>query len=425
MGDFLSRLSRGITAVLILFLLVGCAKVRAIDEVPQIELGEPSFFPTLEGLTDAPIAGGNKVEFLHNGDALFPAMLREIKQAKSTITFAQYLFKGGTLARELVQSFAERCGAGVKVYLLLDSHGSSEVPDDLTALLKQGGCNLEFFRRIRAPQVILPWKLLRYNYRNHRRILVVDGKVGFTGGYGISDAWLGDGRTEDHWRDTNLRIEGPAVKYLQAAFTESWFETTGDLLGGDGFFPNPEPRGKTPAQVVKSSPVGGSFQNYLLYLLSITSAKKSILITNPYFIPDERMIDALLDAAGRGIRVVVLVPGKIDHKITYIASRRYYGQMLLGGVEIFEYMPALLHSKTMVVDGVWATVGSTNFDNRSFALNEELNLTLYDRPLARQLEQTFAEDLKHARKITYEEWDNRSFKEKFFELFTFPVEEQL
>ena len=180
-----------------------------------------------------------------------------------------------------------------------------------------------------------------------------------------------------------------------------------------------------PAQVVKSSPVGGSFQNYLLYLLSINSAKKSILITNSYFIPDERMIDALLQAAQRGVKVNVLVPGKIDHKITYRASRRNYGRMLLGGIVIYEYMPALLHSKTMVVDGVWATVGSTNFDNRSFALNEELNLTLHDRTLAGELEQAFWQDVKFARKITYEEWQDRGLKEKFFELFTFPVEEQL
>jgi cardiolipin synthase len=393
--------------------------------VPEIEIGEPSFFPTIESLTDAPIVVANKVELLENGNAVFPAMLREIKNAKSSITFAQYLFKGGSLANEFAQSFADRCQAGVNVYLLLDSHGSSEVPDEISGKMSKAGCNLEFFRRVRAPQVILPWKLLRYNYRNHRRILVVDGRIGFTGGYGISDAWLGDGRTPDHWRDTNLRVEGPAVKYLQAAFTESWFETTGDLLGGERFFPRLEPRGTTPTQIVKSSPVGGSFQNYLLYLLSITSAKKSILITNSYFIPDERMIDSLLEAARRGVRVVVLVPGKIDHKITYRASRRYYGQMLLGGVEIFEYMPALLHSKTMVVDGLWATVGSTNFDNRSFALNEELNLTLYDRALARHLETTFAEDLKYSRKITYEEWQARGIKEKFFELFTFPVEEQL
>jgi cardiolipin synthase A/B len=410
---------------LILLLLIGCAKVRAITDVPEITIGDTTFFPTLEALTDAPIVGGNKIDVLHNGDAIFPAMLREIKNAKSSITFAQYLFKGGSLAREFALSFAERCQAGIKVYILLDSHGSSEAPEEIPAMMRKAGCQLQYFRRIRAPQVVLPWKLVQYNYRNHRRILVVDGRIGFTGGYGISDAWMGDGRTPDHWRDTNVRVEGPAVRFLQAAFTESWLETTGNLLGGDELFPRLEPQGKIPLQFVKSSPVGGSFQNYLLYLLSITSAKKSILITNSYFIPDDRMIEALLEATARGVRVIVLVPGKIDFKITYRASRRHYGEMLLGGVEIFEYSPALLHSKTMVVDGVWATIGSTNFDNRSFALNEELNLALYDKSVAQGLEERFAEDLKHSRRITYEEWAARGIKEKLFELFAFPVEEQL
>jgi len=409
---------------LILALLMGCAKVRAITEVPEIQLGDPSFFPTIEAYADAPIIGANKIDILQNGDELFPAMLRDIKSAKSTITFAQYLFKGGTLARELAQSFADRCRAGVKVYILLDDHGS-EAPDEILEIMRQAGCHLDYFRRVRAPQVILPWKLLQYNYRNHRRILVIDGRIGFTGGYGISDDWLGDGRTPEHWRDTNVRVEGPAVKDLQAAFTDSWLETTGNILGGGEFFPRLEAKGHVSLQFVKSSPVGGSFQNYLLYLLSIVSAKKSILITNPYFIPDDRMTEALLDAAARKVRVTVLVPGKIDFKITYRASRRHYGRMLLGGIQIYEYSPALLHSKTMVVDGVWATIGSTNFDNRSFALNEELNLTLYDRPLAQSLEAIFAEDLRHSRQITYEEWDARGLKEKFFELFSFPVEEQL
>ncbi len=410
---------------LILLLLIGCAKVRAVTAVPEITIGDATFFPTLEALTDAPIVGGNKIDVLHNGDAIFPAMLREIKNAKSSITFAQYLFKGGSLAREFALSFAERCQSGIKVYILLDSHGSSEAPEEIPAMMRKAGCQLQYFRRIRAPQVVLPWKLVQYNYRNHRRILVIDGRIGFTGGYGISDAWMGDGRTPDHWRDTNVRVEGPAVRFLQAAFTESWLETTGNLLGGDEFFPRLEPQGKIPLQFVKSSPVGGSFQNYLLYLLSITSAKKSILITNSYFIPDDRMIEALLEATARGVRVIVLVPGKIDFKITYRASRRHYGEMLLGGVEIFEYSPALLHSKTMVVDGVWATIGSTNFDNRSFALNEELNLALYDKSVAEGLEERFAEDLKHSRRITYEEWAARGIKEKLFELFAFPVEEQL
>ncbi len=301
---------------LILALLIGCAKVRAITDVPEIQLGDPAFFPTIEAYADAPIIGANKIDILQNGDELFPAMLRDIKSAKSTITFAQYLFKGGTLARELAQSFADRCRAGVKVYILLDDHGS-EAPDEILEIMRRAGCHLDYFRRVRAPQVILPWKLLQYNYRNHRRILVIDGRIGFTGGYGISDDWLGDGRTPNHWRDTNVRVEGPAVKDLQAAFTDSWLETTGNILGGGEFFPRLEAKGHVSLQFVKSSPVGGSFQNYLLYLLSIVSAKKSILITNPYFIPDERMTQALLDAAARKVRVTVLVPGKIDFKITY------------------------------------------------------------------------------------------------------------
>jgi cardiolipin synthase len=351
-------------------------------------------------------------------------MLAEIKKAKHTITFAQYLYEDGAIAYDLANAFAERCQAGVKGNILLDSHGTN-TPDDIPAIMREAGCDVQYFRRVEAPQVIFIWKLLRYNYRNHRRILVIDGKVGFTGGYGIKDTWLGDGHTEGHWRETNARLEGPIVKSLQAAFTESWLETTGAMLGGEDYFPRLEPRGKLPVQIVKSSPVGGSFQNYMLFLLSITSAKKSILITNPYFIPDDRMIDALVNAAGRGVEVIVLVPGKIDHKITYRASRREYGRLLLSGIQIYEYMPALMHAKTMVVDGIWATIGSTNFDNRSFALNEELNLTVYDGGIAERLHKIFLDDLKHSKKITYEAWKARGWKEKFFELFAFPVKDLL
>jgi cardiolipin synthase len=406
-------------------LVLGCAKVRDIHNVPEISFEDAASFPTIEALTDAPIISGNKLEILQNGDGTFPVMLRDIQNAKSTVTFAQYLVKGGVLATAFARSFAERCQAGIKVYILFDSQGSSDAPDDLAATMRKPGCELEYFRRIQTPQVVLPWKLLQYNYRNHRRILVVDGRIGFTGGYALTDDWLGDGVTRDHWRDTNVRIEGPAVRFLQAAFTDSWLETTGDLLGGEGIFPRLEPHGRTPLQLVKSSPVGGSFKNYILYLLAINWAKKSILITNPYFIPDDHMIAALLKATARGVHVVVLVPARSDFKITYRASRRHYGEMLQGGIEIFEYSPALLHSKTMVVDGVWATVGSTNFDNRSFALNEELNVGVYDRDVAQKLEQIFTRDLERSRRVTYEEWQARGLKEKFFELFAFPVEEQL
>lgn len=417
--------TKPVSLLVAVWLLCACAKVISVDQVPEITLGEAAFFPTIEAHTSAPIVGGNRVEVLLNGDATFPVMLRAIKAAQSSITFAQYLFEGGVLAREFAEAFAERCRAGVKANILLDSHGSGNTPADILALMRDAGCRVEFFRPVEVPALIFPWRLLRYNYRNHRRILVIDGKIGFTGGYGIADTWKGDGRTADHWRETNVRIEGPAVKFLQAAFAESWLETTAIAIGGEIYFPRLSPVGEMPVQIVSSSPAGGSFQNYMLFLLSINSARRSILITNPYFIPDSAMTQALLNAVARGVRVLVLAPGKIDSRLTYVASRSHYGELLQGGVEIFEYQPALMHAKTMVVDDIWATIGSTNFDNRSFALNEELNLTVYNRPVAQRLAAVFREDLKHSKKITYEEWRSRSVFERLWEIFAFPVKEQL
>jgi cardiolipin synthase len=254
---------------------------------------------------------------------------------------------------------------------------------------------------------------------------VIDGKIGFTGGHGVSQAWTGDGRTKSHWRETDARVEGPIVQQLQAAFVESWRETTGDLLGDDLYFPRLEPRGSVHAQVVKSSPFGGTHESYLLFLLSIASAKKTVYITNPYFLPAERMADALLKAVARGVRVIVLTPGKIDWMLVYRASRRGFGPLLLGGIEIYEYQPALLHAKTMVVDGVWAMVGTTNLDNRSFALNAEINLIAHDATIAGELETAFHEDLKRSKKLTYEAWKSRPWSEKILELFTIPIKEQL
>src|ERR671925_992011 len=309
-------------AVVVFF---GCAKVLAVRQIPQIVVGEPSFFRTIEAHTDAPIVSGTRIEVLLNGDETFPVMLRDIRRAKSTITFSQYLYEDGSIARELAQAFAERCRAGVKADILLDSHGSGKAPPDVIAIMKDGGCQVEYFRRVEAEGIIFPWKLLRYNYRSHRRVLVIDGRIGFTGGFGISEAWTGNGRTPEHWRDTNARIEGPAVRFLQAAFAESWLETTGIAIGGDGYFPRIDPVGNVTGQIVKSSPTGGSFQNYMLFLLSINSAKKSILITNPYFIPDDVMTEALVKAAARGVRVIVLLPGQIDSHLTYTSSRSHYG----------------------------------------------------------------------------------------------------
>jgi cardiolipin synthase A/B len=408
-----------------ILLTVGCANVLAVREIPEIVVGEPSFFRTIEAHTDAPIVAGNRIEVLLNGDETFPTMLRDIRAAKSTITFAQYLYEGGSIARDIAQAFAERCRAGVKVNVLLDDYGAGSAPADIIDIMKQGGCEVEYFRRVDAAGIVFPWKLLRYDYRSHRRVLVIDGKIGFTGGYGISDAWTGDGRTPDHWRDTNVRIEGPVVIFLQAAFAESWLEATGIAIGGENYFPRLNPVGNITGQIVKSSPTGGSFQNYMLFLLSINSAKKSILITNPYFMPDDVMTEALVKAAGRGVSVEILLPGEIDSQITYTVSRSHYGPLLLGGVHIYEYKASLLHAKTIVVDAVWSTIGSTNFDNRSFALNQEINLTIYNREVAQRLERIFADDLKYSEPISYEQWQSRSLFERVMEIFAFPIKEQL
>jgi cardiolipin synthase A/B len=406
-------------------LLWSCGTVLGVKQTPEITVGEAKFFRTIEAHTDAPVTSGNRIDVLLNGDETFPVMLDEIRKAKSSITFAQYLYANGSIARELAQAFAERCRAGVKTTILLDSHGSGKVPSEIIATMKDAGCTVEYFRRVDAEGIIFPWKLLRYNYRSHRRVLVIDGRVGFTGGYDISEAWTGNGRIPEHWRDTNARIEGPVVRFLQTAFAESWLEATGIAIGGDDYFPHLEPKGNLSAQIVKSSPTGGSFQNYMLFLLSINSAKTSVLITNPYFIPDEVMTNALLKAAKRGVRVVVLVPGKSDSRFTYTASRSHYGKLLLGGVKVFEYQASLMHAKTIVADGVWATIGSTNFDNRSFALNQEINLTVYDKGTAQKLEKIFSDDLTYSKEITYEAWQSRGIFERLFDLFSFPIREQL
>ena len=410
---------------LTLMLLLGCAGPTPITKIDPMIVGEATFFPTIAAHTDAPIIGGNKIDVLLNGEQTFPAMLKAIRGARKSITYAQYLYQDGAIAYELAEAFAERCRAGLTVKLLLDSHGGGKIPEDIPQLLTDSGCQLEWFRRVRLFQFITPWELLNYNYRNHRRILVIDGTLGFTGGHGVAEEWTGDGRTDGKWRDTDVRIEGPIVQQLQAAFVESWRDTTGHILGGDLYFPALKPVGKVNAQIVKSSPLGGTYESYMLLLLSISSARKSIHLSNPYFLPDERMQEALLDAVKRGVSVVVLTPGKIDDKLVYWASRRGFEPLLLGGIQIYEYQAALMHAKTMVVDGIWAHVGTTNLDNRSFALNEEINLIAYDHAVAGELEKAFADDLKYSKKLTYEAWKARPWREKFLELFTIPLKEQL
>ncbi|HEU5321541.1 MAG TPA: phospholipase D-like domain-containing protein, partial [Methylomirabilota bacterium] len=337
-----------------------------------------------------------------------------------TITYAQYYYEDGPVARDVAHALADRCLAGVGVNVLLDAFGSLSMPAEYVTLMRGAGCHVVSFRPL------TPLVFRRANNRNHQRILVVDGRVGFTGGSGVSRRWMGNGRVEGHWRDTDVRVEGPVVEYMQGAFAEHWLEATGMVLGGEAYFPRPlEPRGDIYAQVVKHSPVAGSAAVYTTFLLAVASARQSILITNPYLVLDDTMKAALLGAVRRGAAVRVLVPGAIDHNIVRQASRGQFGELLRAGVQIYEYLPGLLHSKTMVIDGVWSTIGSTNLDNRSFALNDELNLIVYSRTVARQLERIFEDDVAHARPVTYRAWKERGLMARVLELIARPLRGQL
>lgn len=398
----------------------GCARVQPHVSLPSLKLGEPSFFPTLEAYAGAPIVGGNTVDILLNGEQIFPAVLAGIRSAQRTITYAQYYYEEGPVARDIAEALAERCRAGIGVNVLLDAFGSLNIPGEYPELMRASGCHVVWFRPLSQ------YVFRRYYKRNHRRILVVDGRVGFTGGAGVSRKWMGNGRTEHHWRDTDVRVEGPVVEYMQAAFAENWLEATGMVLGGEAYFPRPlAPRGPVHAQVARSSPAGGSAAMYTTLLLALSSARTSVLVTNPYFVLDERMREAVLRTVRRGVRVAVLVPAVIDHDIVRQASRAQFGDLLQAGVEIYEYTPALLHAKTMVIDGVWATIGSTNLDNLSFAVNDELNLFFYDREVARQLEQIFMDDLQVSRRVTYDAWKRRGLGARLLEVLALPIRDLL
>jgi cardiolipin synthase len=407
--------------VLVVILAGACARVRPHLALPDVTLGEPAFYPTLESYASAPIVGGNRVEILLNGEQTFPAQLAAIRAATTTITYAQYFYEDGPVARDIAEALAERCRAGVGVSVLLDSFGTLGMPAEFGDLMRRSGCHVAYFRPLRG--FFLGSKA---NHRNHRRSLVVDGRLAITGGSGVSRKWMGNGRTDDHWRDTDVLIEGPAVNYVQGAFAENWLEATGMVLGGAAYFPAPQPpRGQVHAQIVRSSPAGGSFAMYTAFLLAMASARRSLYITNPYFVLDDKMTEAILSAREHGARVVVLVPGKIDHNLVRQASRARFGELLRKGVEIYEYRAALLHAKTMVIDGAWSTVGSTNLDNRSFALNDELNVIFYSREVALTLERIFQDDLAHSRRVTYEDWRGRGLDERLLEILVLPIRDQL
>ena len=371
---------------------------------------DPQFVRAVGSLLGPPIVEGNRVRALCNGDEIFPSMLEAIRGARRTICFETFIYWSGSIGREFADALSERARAGVSCHVVLDWVGSDRIEESLVETMKEAGVRVVRYHPLRW------YNVGRLNNRTHRKLLIVDGRVGFTGGVGIADNWLGHAQDAEHWRDSHFRLEGPAVAHMQAAFMDNWIETCAEVLHGEAYFPALQPAGPHAAQVFRSSADDGSESVRLMYLLSITSATTTVRISNAYFVPDALAVRSLVAAQRRGARVEIIVPGRhIDQKLVRRASRSLWEPLLEAGVAIYEYQPTMYHVKVMVVDEVWTSVGSTNFDNRSFRLNDEANLNILDPDFAAAQARVFEEDKARSRRITLEEWRRRPWRERAME----------
>jgi cardiolipin synthase len=372
---------------------------------------DPGFPAYLAALVGADLVGGNRYEVLTNGDQIFPAMLKAIDSARHRISFETYIYSAGAIADQFTGAFERAARRGVRVQVTVDAIGASAIPKEHVERLRSAGCTVVQFN--------MPawYSLETVNYRTHRKILVVDGEVGFTGGAGVADHWLGHAQDKDHWRDTQVQVTGPVARLLEAAFYENFIEAGNPVAPElDGPIPPQDEEGAS--FTVRSSPTGGSNDLKLLYLLLLASARRTVDITSPYFVTDESTMWALESAVRRGVKVRILVEGDVtDAMPVKYASRQAYDGLLALGIEIHEYQPTMMHTKTLVVDGILSMFGSANFDNRSLELNDELNVAVASRDLAARLEKDFEEDLHRAQQLRLDRWRARSPLEKSREYF--------
>lgn len=408
-------------SVIGLLLLYASAKWR---QDPDLKVKNPgqlqTLLPSIVGLTQGDLVPGNRIQVLQNGDGFFPILMRDIEAARQTIHVETYIWQDGAFPRQFAQLLEKKARQGLEVRLMVDGSGGrqvSKVEDALT----EAGVQVERFHPVRFSN------LGRMNNRDHRKIVVIDGRIGYTGGYGFADEWTGDGQDKKHFRDTGLRVEGPIVHRLQAAFAENWIEETGDVPAGERYFPHLAPAGTTPAHVAYTSPSGSVSSVAILYHLAIAAARHEIVIQNPYLLPEREAIEAIEEAVARGVKVLVMVPSAsvTDSPIVQHASHHRFGNLLKRGVRIFEYEKTLLHQKVIVIDGVWSSVGSTNFDARSLELNDEISMGVVDPAIAAQLRAAFASDLRFARERKLEEWKNRSLWHKLKDGLAYLAHEQL
>jgi cardiolipin synthase A/B len=368
----------------------------------EFAVDSEEFLGTIAGASGAPFLEGNSVELLNNGDVFYPRMLQTIEAAQVSIAIEAYIYWAGEIGLLFAEALAERARAGVKVKILLDAIGSATIGTQILDVLESGGCQVAWYNPIRW------YSIGRFNNRTHRKSLIVDGRIAFTGGAGIADHWRGNAEDAEHWRDMQIRLEGPAVMAMQSGFAVNWQKTTGELLSGEPFYPMLDAIGPLSAQTLMSSPETGGSNVRTMYYLSIVCARRSILIANPYFVPDPVAIETLIEAKARGVDVRIMVSGiRNDNWLARQNSVRLFGRLLAAGIDILEYNRTMLHQKTMVVDGLWVTIGTTNFDNRSFAHNEESNVCFFDRALARQLHDVFDADAAVCEPVTLAAWSRR------------------
>ena len=375
-------------------------------------IGDSGFVRNVHLYTGAALSQGNTIEVLANGDGTYPRLTRDIMSAQRSVTVQMYYSRPGVVADTVSSLLKERARRGVRVLVLLDAFGSQNLTRDWVDSLRRGGVEVEWLRPMR-------WYALdRVTRRSHVRSVVVDGAIGYTGGFGLADYWLGDGRRDGQWRETNVRFEGPEVTRLQAAFMSAWAEATGELLTGTLFFPSPtfKPRGSAAAALLYTEPTTGSTAAERFLALTILSSRKRLYITNSYFLPDDDFRRFLREAAARGVDVRVLTAStKTDIKSVYYAARARYETLLASGVRIYEYQPTMVHSKTIVADGIWSVIGSMNFDNRSLAFNDEANLLTTDPAIAAVMDSHFIDDLERSKEITLAAFRRRPWWEKVLE----------
>jgi cardiolipin synthase len=385
------------------------------DEYPEIK----DALPLIAGLTESAVHEGNSAAVLQNG-ALFPAMLADIAAAKHSVHLETFVWSAVKVETTFVDALSAKARAGVKVRVLIDCIGASKASEPELERLGQSGAKLASYCKPRW------WNLGRFNHRTHRKVLVVDGRIGYTFGHGIADQWLGNGTDPEHWRDTGVRLEGPVVHALQSVFAQNWVEETHCLPVADDCFPILERSGDVPAHVVSSASEDAVSAVAMLYTLAIAMARREVLIQNPYFAPNDGVVELFAMMVRRGVKVHLMLPGKhTDSPFVRRAGCNLYAALLEAGVRLYEFEPTLLHQKIVVVDDIWSHVGSTNFDARSLALNEEVGVGILDAAVAAELKAAFKRDLRQCRELTLEQWRRRPVFDRAYERFAYLLHEQL